>query len=263
VVAAIKSAKAGVAEYQLDASARYVHWLNGAMGDGYRPITATGKNAAMMHYFKNDTILQKGELVLMDFSPEVGYYTSDIGRMFPVDGVYSDKQRELYGFVVEYHKTLLRHIRPGITAAQVMDESAKEMEPVLARWSFSTPGRTRGAKDLLKFRGHMSHGVGMAVHDVGRYERSPLAPGMVFAVDPQMWIRDEGLYIRIEDTVTITESGYENFTVLAPTELSDVEKLMREPGIVQQFPPVPPIAPPGGAASPTSSATPSNAAKTP
>jgi Xaa-Pro aminopeptidase len=238
VKAAIRSAKPGVFEYQLDAAARYVHWLNGAMGDGYRPITATGKNASIMHYYKDDAQLKDGELVLMDFSPEVGYYTSDIGRMFPVNGVYTPQQRELYGFVVEYHKTVLRHLKPGVTAKQVMDDSAADMERVLASWKFSKPIYETGARNLLRFRGHLSHGVGMAVHDVGRYQSSPLAPGMVFAVDPQMFVPEEKLYIRIEDTVAITATGYENLTGAAPIELDDVEKLMKEPGIVQAFPPL-------------------------
>jgi Xaa-Pro aminopeptidase len=240
-MAAIRSAKPGVFEYQLDAAARYVHGVNGGMGDGYRPITATGKNAAIMHYYKNDTQLQDGELVLMDFSPEVGYYTSDMGRMFPVNGTYSAQQRELYGFVVEYHKTLLRHLRPGVTANQVLQESTADMEKVLAGWKFSKPVYEQGARNLLRFRGHLSHGVGMAVHDVGRYQASPLAPGMVFAVDPQMFVPEEKLYIRIEDTVTITESGVENLTGAAPIELDAVERLMKEPGIVQSFPPTPPL----------------------
>jgi Xaa-Pro aminopeptidase len=239
-MAAMRSAEPGVYEYQLDAAARYIHWLNGGMGDGYRPITATGANAAIMHYYKNDTQLKDGELVLMDFAPEVGYYTSDMGRMFPVNGTYSPQQRELYGFVVEYHKTLLRHLRPGVMAKQVMDESAADMEKVLADWKFSKPIYEQGARNLLKFRGHLSHGVGMAVHDDGRYQDSPLAPGMVFAIDPQMFIPEENLYIRIEDTIAITDNGHENFTGEAPIELDDVERLMREPGIVQAFPPTPP-----------------------
>jgi Xaa-Pro aminopeptidase len=238
-MAAIRSAKPGVYEYQLDAAARYVHWVNGSMGDGYRPITATGENASMMHYYKNDTRLADGQLVLMDFSPEVGYYTSDMGRMFPVNGTYSPQQRELYGFVVEYHKTLLRHLRPGVTATQVTERSAADMEQVLARWKFSKPIYEQGARNLLKFRGHLSHGVGMAVHDVGDYQASPLAPGMVFAIDPQMFVPEEKLYIRIEDTIAITETGFENLTGEAPIELDAVERLMREPGIVQAFPPTP------------------------
>lgn len=239
-MAAIRSAKPGVFEYQLDAAARYVHGVNRGMGDGYRPITATGKNAAMMHYYKNDAQLQDGELVLMDFSPEVGYYTSDMGRMFPVNGTYSPQQREFYGFVVEYHKTLLRRLRPNATASRVLQESAAEMEKVLDGWKFSKPIYEQGARNLLKFRGHLSHGVGMAVHDVGRYQASPLAPGMVFAVDPQMFVPEEKLYIRIEDTVAITDTGVENLTGAAPIDLDAVERLMREPGIVQAFPPTPP-----------------------
>jgi Xaa-Pro aminopeptidase len=238
-IAAIRSAEPGVCEYHLDAAARYQFWLNGAMGEGYRPITATGANAAIMHYYQSDTRLRDGELVLMDFAPEVGYYTSDMGRMFPVNGTYTAQQRELYGFVVELHKAVLRHLRPGRTGDEVLRAAWADMEPVFERWRFSKPIYRQAARNLMSFRGSLSHGVGMAVHDVGRYRDGPLAPGMVFSVDPQMWVPEEGLYIRIEDTVVITETGVENLTGAAPIELDDVERLMRERGIVQTFPPTP------------------------
>ena len=91
-------------EYQLDAAARYVFYLNGTQHQGYRSITASGENIPNMHYYRNNSVLEEDEIVLMDYSPDVGYYTSDIGRMWPVGGTYPQYMRELYGFVVEYHK---------------------------------------------------------------------------------------------------------------------------------------------------------------
>ncbi|HES77169.1 MAG TPA: M24 family metallopeptidase, partial [bacterium] len=212
----------------LGALANYIYAVNGAQGEGYRPIIAGGENIWHIHYFLNHCPLQDGDLVLMDVAPECRYYTSDIGRMWPVNGIYAPWQRELYGYIVAYHKVLLSILRPGVTPGQVMDEAAEVMRGIWESWLFSKESHREGARRTLEFRGHLSHPVGMAVHDDGDYTRRPLLPGTVFAVDPQMWIPEEQLYIRVEDTVVVTETGIEVFTTAAPLELDDVEALMRD-----------------------------------
>ncbi len=224
---AMRATRPGVLEYQLGALANYLYSVNGAQGEGYRPIIAGGENIWHIHYFLNNCPLKDGDLVLMDVAPECNHYTSDIGRMWPVNGVYAPWQRELYGYIVEYHKVLLSRIRPGVMPAQVMDEAAVKMRRVWENWEFSKETYREGARRTLEFRGHLSHPVGMAVHDVGDYHRRPLLPGTAFSVDPQMWIPEEKLYIRVEDTVVVTEDGSENLTRDAPLELDDVEALMR------------------------------------
>ena len=92
---------------------------------------------------------------------------------------------------------------------------------------------------MCRTGGVFSHTVGMAVHDVGSYRGGPLEPGQVFSVDPQLWVREENLYLRFEDTVVVTASGVENFTDFIPMELDDMEKLVLEKGVVQKTPPVP------------------------
>jgi len=237
VMEAMRSTRPGVIEYELGAAAQYVFLSNGARGEGYRAIIAGGPNAWFPHYFRNDCPLRDGDLVLMDCAPDYGYYTSDIGRMWPVNGTYCPLQRELYGFVVEYHQALLSRIRPGVTAAQVMAEAAAAMQPVIRGWPFSEPLYEQAARRMLEFTGHLSHPVGMAVHDVGHYHARALAPGMVFTVDPQMWVPEEQRYIRCEDTVVVTEQGIENLTGFAPLGLEEVEALMREEGLLQKLPP--------------------------
>lgn len=237
VMEAMRSTAPGVMEYQLGAVASYIFRVNGASGEGYRPIVAGGPNAWHGHYFRNDCVLTDGDLVLMDCAPEYGYYTSDIGRMWPVGGKYDAQQRELYGLVVEYHKALLPRIRPGVMATTIMEEAAEQMREVISGTTFSKPIYEQAALRMLEFGGHLSHSVGMAVHDVGGYRSRPLVPGLVFAVDPQMWIPEEKLYIRAEDTVVVTEDGIENLTGFVPLELDDVEALMQEPGMLQRFPP--------------------------
>ena len=123
---------------------------------------------------------------------------------------------------------LLRLIRPGVTDAQIQQEAAAEMGEVVEANRFSRPIYEAAARRALAFPYHMSHPVGMAVHDVGHYRGKTLQPGVVLALDPQMWVPEERLYIRVEDTVVVTEDGIENLTVDAPLELDEVEAVMRE-----------------------------------
>jgi Xaa-Pro aminopeptidase len=238
---AMRSTEPGVTEYQLDAAARYVFLVNDARLEGYRSITASGtENINNMHYFRNTSTLAAGDLVLMDYAPDYRYYTSDIGRVWPVTGKYAPWQRELIQFILEYRNAVMARIRPGVTSRQIMDEGKAAMEPVFARTKFSKPSFAKAARTLIETGGGVfSHTVGMAVHDVGRYAGEPLKPGQVFSVDPQLWVRDENLYLRYEDTVVVTETGVENFTDFLPSELDDMERLVLEPGIVQKVPQIP------------------------
>ena len=107
------------------------------------------------------------------------------------------------------------------------------MAAYLDRTPFANPVHERAARSALEFPHHLSHPVGMAVHDVGHYRGRPLRPGIVFSVDPQMRIPKERLYVRVEDTVVVTEDGCENLTAGAPLEMDEVEATMREPGMLQ------------------------------
>jgi Xaa-Pro aminopeptidase len=236
IMEAIRSTEPGVMEYQLDAAARYHFLVNGAQGEGYRSITASGTNAYFGHYYRNDSELEAGDLVLMDYAPDYRYYTSDVARMWPVNGRFDAAQRALYGFIVEYSKTLMSLIRPGVTADQILDEAARRMEAVLARTSFANEAHERAAREALSFRGHLSHPVGLAVHDVGDYRAGPLVAGQVFSVDPMLWVHEEKLYVRMEDVVVVTETGVENFTDFMPSEIEEIEALMKDEGILQMRP---------------------------
>jgi len=238
LIAAMKSTRPGVVEYQLDAAARYVFQVNGARLDGYRPITGSGTdNIWNMHYYRNADQLKSGDLVLMDFAPEYHYYTSDIARMWPVSGKYSSVQREILQFVLDYRNCILKRIRPGVTPRAIQVQAKAAMEGVLARTNFSKPIYERAARRLVNSGGGVfSHPVGMAVHDDGGYARGVLKPGHVFSIDPQLRVPEERLYYRYEDVIVITENGYENFTDFLPVELDDIEKLVGRGGMLEQFP---------------------------
>lgn len=235
---AIRSTVPGAYEYQLDAAARYVFLVSGARLDGYRSITASGiDNISNWHYYRNTRQLESGDLVLMDYAPDYGYYVSDIGRMWPVNGKFTPEQRELLDVIRQYRDELIARIRPGVTTDTILEEAKAAMEPYFRSHRFSKDVYEAGARDMVdNGRGAFSHLVGMAVHDVGKYKSAPLRPGLVFSVDPTLRVPEENLYLRYEDTVVVTRDGVENFTDFLPSELDDIEALMREEGVLQKVP---------------------------
>jgi len=228
VTEAMKATTDAQSENELEAVALSVFAKGGARGLGYKPIIPCGPRIWDAHYVDNDQPLIDGELILMDCAPDVNYYTSDIGRMWPVNGKFSPEQRELYGFVVQLHEAVLRLIRPDVKPQQVLDEMKQEMLPVWESAKWSREPVRQAARELIDFKGTFSHAVGMAVHDHCPYWDKPLEPGMVFAVDPQLWIREERVYVRVEDTVLVTDSGVEVLTDGPPRGPDAVEALMAQ-----------------------------------
>ena len=248
IMESMRSTSAGVYEYQLDAAAKYVFYLNGARGDGYASIIGGGTNAFMGHYFRKSDALRDGDLVLMDYAPDYRYYTSDVTRIWPVNGTFTAAQTALYEFIVAYRDALFRHVKPGVTADEVLDRAAADMRQYLVGKTFASLAHQRAVQQGLVFRGHFQHPVGMAVHDVGRVRGVPLRAGMVFTIDPMIWIPEERLYIRIEDVALVTADGVENLSGFVPTSIVDVQRTIAEQGLVQTRPPVAPSV--GGARRP-------------
>ena len=159
--------------------------------------------------------------------------------MWPTNGRYSPLQRELYGFVLRYHSALLDLIRPGKTKDQILAEAAEQMRPVVESTKWSKPIYKKAANALLASKRLLSHGVGMSVHEATGWADRPIEQGLVFAVDPELVIPEENGYVRVEDTVVLTECGIENLTASCPREMDEVERLMGEGGILQNHPPDP------------------------
>lgn len=237
IMEAMRSTKPGIYEYQLDAAAKYVFHLNGARGDGYASIIGGGTNAYMGHYFHKTDVMNSGDLVLMDYAPDYRYYTSDVTRIWPVNGEFDDAQKQLYLYIVAYRDALFRYIKPGVTANEVLDKAADDMERYLVGKTFAKPAHLNAVREGVKFRGHFQHPVGMAVHDVGSVHGVPLRAGMVFTIDPMIWIPEERLYIRIEDVALVTMDGVENLSAFVPSAIEDVEKTIKEKGVIEFHPP--------------------------
>ncbi|MBP6773957.1 MAG: aminopeptidase P family protein [Gemmatimonadaceae bacterium] len=240
IIEAMRSTSPGVSEYQLDAAAKYAFYVNGARGDGYASIIGGGTNAYMGHYFRKTDALRDGDLVLMDYAPDYRYYTSDVTRIWPVNGKFTAAQTALVEYVVAYRDALFRHIKPGVTADEVLDRAAADMKQYLVGKTFASPVHLKAVQQGLVFRGHFQHPVGMAVHDVGRVRGVPLKAGMVFTIDPMIWIHEEQLYIRIEDMALVTADGVENLSAFVPSRIADVERTIAESGLLQFRPPVAP-----------------------
>jgi Xaa-Pro aminopeptidase len=240
---AMRSTVPGITEYELDAVAKYVYYRNGAQGDAYYSLIASGPNAVFPHYNAGKRVMRDGELLLMDYAPDYGYYMSDVTRQWPVNGKFSGWQRELYGFYLECYKAILANTRPGATAATIMREAAADMRRALGRAKFSKPIYEAGAREFVESYEKsaaapcpsLGHWVGMATHDVGR-DCGPLRPGMVFTVEPALRVPEENVYIRLEDVIVIGEGKAEVLTTFVPMEMQGVELLMREEGMLQRYP---------------------------
>ena len=233
IMEAMRSTSPGVYEYQLDAAAKYIFYLHGAQGDGYPSIIGGGTNAYMGHYFHKRDVLKDGDLVLMDYAPDYHYYTSDVTRIWPVNGKFNKKQAALYKFIVAYRDALFRYIKPGITSNEVLNNAAVDMKEYLIGKSFVKPAHLKAVQNGLTFRGHFQHPVGMAVHDVGRVHGVTLQEGMVFTIDPMIWIPEERHYIRIEDVAVVTKTGVENLSDFVPSKIEDVERTIKEIGLTE------------------------------
>jgi Xaa-Pro aminopeptidase len=235
ILEAMKSAKPGMYEYELEAVADYLFKRHNAQGIAYFALVATGTNAAWPHYHAAQSQLMDGDLVLMDYAPDYQYYASDVTRMFPANGRFSPRQRELYGIYVKLYRALLASIGPGL-ATERMGKAHAEMVKIMDTFTFADPkikaAATRFVEGYANPRGSYGHGVGMDVHDVsGDRGDGSLRPGMVFTIEPALTIADERIYIRLEDPVVITATGFEHLSAGLPMEIEDVERAMKEPGL--------------------------------
>ena len=239
---AMRSTEPGVVESELDAVAKFIYYRNGAQEDSYYSLIGSARNAWYPHYHENRRTMADGDLVLMDYAPNVGYYNSDVTRMWPVNGRFTDGQRELYGFYLACYQAILSSMKPNVSIRAIKEAAAGSMVRSLAGWSFSKPAYRRAAETFVAdYRasaasgGMLGHWVGMATHDVGGTV-DLLRPGMVFTIEPALRVPEEQIYIRLEDMLLVTKTGIENLSAFVPVEPAAIEQLMREAGILQRYP---------------------------
>ncbi len=239
----MRSTEPGIYEHELDGMAKYVYYRNGAQGEAYYSLIASASNAFYPHYNAGKRRMLDGDFLLMDFAPDVGYYMSDVTRMWPVNGKFNAWQRELYGFYLGCYKSVLKHIRPNVIPQVVLKDAVKDMEALLASTKFSKPAYESAAKAFVANyqrsasnpNASLGHWVGMATHDVGPHGE-PLRAGMVFTIEPALVVPEEKIYVRLEDLIVITATGKEIVSDFVPMEMDEIEKMMKEPGMLQRYP---------------------------
>lgn len=239
---AMRSTAPGLHEYELDALAQFIFVRHGAQGEAYRAIVASGPAAMNAHHRAGDKVMAAGELVLMDYCPDLGYYRCDVTRQWPVNGKFTPDQRDLYGFYLAVYDAILSSIKGGLTAQQVLQHALPRMDQALAAAKFSKPIYGEAAARFVnQFRGSaksgrggLGHAVGMATHDFGGGS-GLMRPGMVFTIEPALVIPQEQIYIRLEDMIVITEGGATILSDFVPRSIAAVEKTIAEPGLLQQY----------------------------
>ncbi len=230
ILEAMKAAKPGAHEYELEAAADYIFKKNNAQGIAYFALVATGTNSFWSHYHQAQDTLKNGDLVLMDYAPDYMYYNTDVTRMFPAAGAFTARQRELYGIYVELYQALLSSIRPG-PAAEGLAEAHKKMTAIMSAFKFTDAAikaaATRFVEGYAQTRNSYGHMIGMEVHDVSVNFDGVYKPGMAFTIEPALTIPEERVYVRLEDPVVITATGFEHLSKSLPFDIASIERLMR------------------------------------
>jgi len=213
----------GAKEYEVAAVMSNVYFSHGCERHAYAPIVGSGPNAAILHYSRNTRQMDSGELTLMDVGPECSMYATDITRTVPVNGKFTPRERELYEIVLGAQKAALGAVKPGVMLGSASTRSGLHK---IAMDYIDSHGKDLHGKSLGQYFIHsLGHHVGLDVHD--SFDPTlPLEPGMVFTLEPGIYIPEEGIGIRIEDMVLVTEQGGKLMSEALPREIADIEKAM-------------------------------------
>lgn len=241
-IAAMKSIRPGMYEYEVQAIVEYTFVRNGASGPAYPTIAGSGANATCLHYDSNDCVIKDGDLFLLDAGSEYEHYSADITRTFPANGKFSNIQKDIYNIVLEAYTAALEVIKPGVKIDEYYDKAVQVIVDGLMNTGLLKGSREEiiEKKEYNKFYMHNAgHWLGLDVHDVGRRkienETRPFEAGMVITVEPGIYIAQDmeevdeeyrGMGIRIEDDVLVTENGNEVLTDKVPKRIEDIESLM-------------------------------------
>ena len=244
-ILAMKETRPGMNEFQIESLIEAYMREKGASGVAYNSIIGGGENATILHYVENNRQLNDGDLLLIDAGAEYQGYAADITRTFPINGKYTQAQRDVYNVVLDVQEKCIEYTKTGNTVKGRQEYSIELLTEGMKKLGL-LKGKT---PDLIKKKAYMKyymHGVGhylgMDVHDAGRYftdqaakNSRPFAPGMVLTVEPGIYVPPDdrsapakyrGIGIRIEDDVVVTDDGNINLTAKVPKEIEAIEALM-------------------------------------
>ncbi len=228
---ALSFVKPGVMEYEIEAEFAHEFLRNRSKGFAYTPIIASGNNAKVLHYIENNQQCKAGDLILLDVGAEYANYSSDMTRMVPVSGQFSDRQKEVYNAVLRVKNEAAKMLVPGTLWKQYHVEVGKVMTSELLGLGLIDKADVQNENpDWPAYKKYFMHGtshhMGLDTHDYGLLHE-PMQANMVFTVEPGIYIPAEGIGIRIEDDMVIQEKG-EAFNLMRniPIEVEEIESLM-------------------------------------
>lgn len=226
---AIKAVKPGKYEYEIEAELIYEMTKSGASGHSFAPIIASGSDTCILHYIKNDKVMQDGDLLLMDFGAEYANYAGDATRTVPVNGKFSERQKQVYAAVLAIYKETIPLFKPGMTIHKINDYVFKRMDEELIKLGLYTEedlkNQNPNAPLFKKYYMHnTSHFIGLDVHDVGQRDWT-FQTGMILSCEPGIYISEEGIGVRIETDVVVAENPIDLLADM-PVEIADIEALM-------------------------------------
>jgi Xaa-Pro aminopeptidase len=223
--------KPGVFEYEIEAEIYHSFLSQRATGVAYHSIIASGDNARTLHYVSNNNVCKDGELILMDFGAAYGGYNADLTRTVPVNGKFTKRQKEVYNACLHLHDYAKSILKPGISILKYTDKVGEEATKqflkigLLNKTDIKNEDKNNPAYRKYLYHG-ISHHLGIDVHDLGT-RTAPIEAGMVFTVEPGIYIKEEGMGVRIENNVWVTKTGNQDLFKNIPVKAEEIEALMR------------------------------------
>jgi Xaa-Pro aminopeptidase len=226
----LKFVKPGVKEFEIEAEYAHEFLRNASRGFAYDPIIASGPDSCVLHYIDNKKECKSGDVLLLDVAAEFANYNSDLTRTIPVNGKFTQRQKEIYNAVLRVKRAAMSLLKPGVAYYDYHKEVQKIMEDELISLKLIDKHDVKKQNPdkplLMKYYMHgTSHMLGLDVHDVGSMYQK-IKPGMVWTVEPGIYIKEEGLGIRIENNVVVTETGINDLMKNIPIEAEEIEDIM-------------------------------------
>ena len=228
----LKFVKPGVWENEIEAEIYHEFLMNRSAGPAYGSIIAGGDRARTLHYVANNQQCKNGELILMDFGAEFGGYCADLTRTVPVNGKFSKRQKEVYNACLHIHDYAKSLLKPGINIVKYTDMVGEEASKTFQKIGLLSKSDIKNeSPDNRAYRKYLYHGIshhlGIDVHDLGT-KTEPIKPGMVFTVEPGIYIEEENMGVRIENNIWITKNGNIDLMKNIPRKTDEIESLMKK-----------------------------------
>jgi Xaa-Pro aminopeptidase len=223
--------KPGVNEYEIEAEIYHSFLSQRATGPAYSSIIASGDRARTLHYVENNQECKDGELILMDFGAEYGNYCADLTRTVPVNGKFKKRQKEVYNACLHLHQYATSILKPGISIVDYTEKVGDEATVIFQKIGLLKKADIKNEdpenKAYRKYLYHgISHHLGIDVHDLGT-RTAPIKAGMVFTIEPGIYIEEENMGVRIENNFWITRNGNKDLMKNIPITVDEIEALMK------------------------------------